>query len=83
MAINIGAEIFIEIKQVRQDEPKRFLSKEGPCLHAMSVLEARTQASAADAARTVQWDKKISPYPEATAATIDIGQSVIEGQVIA
>jgi hypothetical protein len=29
MAIDIGIEIFVEIKQVRQDEAERFLSKEG------------------------------------------------------
>ena len=38
----------------------------------LSVPEARTQASAADAARTVQRDQKISPYPEAKIATKDI-----------
>lgn len=41
-------------------------------LHTLSVAEARTQASAADAARTVQRDKKISPYPETKVATKDI-----------
>lgn len=38
----------------------------------LNVPEARTQASAADAARTVQRDKKISPFPEAKVATKDI-----------
>lgn len=41
-------------------------------LHTLSVPDARTQASAADAARTVQRDKKISPLPEAKVATKDI-----------
>lgn len=41
-------------------------------LHTLSVPEARTQASAADAARTVQRDKKISPFPETKVATKDI-----------
>lgn len=41
-------------------------------LHTLSVSDARTQASAADAARTVQRDKKISPLPEAKVATKDI-----------
>jgi acetyl esterase/lipase len=41
-------------------------------LHTLSVPDARTQVSAADAARTVQRDKKISPLPEAKVATKDI-----------
>jgi acetyl esterase/lipase len=41
-------------------------------LHTLSVPEARTQASAADAARTVQREKKILPYPEIKVATKDI-----------
>jgi acetyl esterase/lipase len=41
-------------------------------LHTLGVPDARTQASAADAARTVQRDKKISPLPEAKVATKDI-----------
>ena len=41
-------------------------------IHTLSVPEARTQASAADASRTVQRDKKISPYPEAKLVTKDI-----------
>ncbi len=41
-------------------------------LHTLSVPDARMQASAADAARTVQRDKKISPLPEAKVATKDI-----------
>jgi hypothetical protein len=41
-------------------------------LHTLSVPEARTQASAADAARTVQREKKTSPYPEIKVATRDI-----------
>ncbi len=40
--------------------------------HTLNVPEARTQASAADAARTVQRDKKISPLPEAKVETKDI-----------
>lgn len=42
-------------------------------LHTVSVPEARTQASAADAALAVQRDKKISSLPEAKVATKDIG----------
>jgi acetyl esterase/lipase len=41
-------------------------------LHTLSVPEARTQASATDAARTVQREKKTSPYPEIKVATRDI-----------
>ena len=40
--------------------------------HSIGVPEARTQASAADAARTVQRDRKVSPNPEAKVATRDI-----------
>lgn len=40
--------------------------------HTLNVPEARTQASAADAARAVQRDKKISPLPEAKVQTKDI-----------
>lgn len=39
---------------------------------SIGVPEARTQASAADAARTVQRDRKISPNPEAKVVTRDI-----------
>lgn len=41
-------------------------------IHTLDVPEARTQASPADAARTVQRDKKISPYPEVAVQTKDI-----------
>lgn len=41
-------------------------------LHTLTVPEARTQASPADAARTVQRDKKISPLPEAKVEAKDI-----------
>ncbi|WP_132537829.1 alpha/beta hydrolase [Rhizobium sp. PP-F2F-G48] len=40
--------------------------------HTIGVPEARTQASGADAARTVQRDRKISSNPEAKVATRDI-----------
>jgi len=40
--------------------------------HTLTVPEARSQPSAADAARTVQREKKISPLPEAQLATKDI-----------
>ena len=40
--------------------------------HTLSVPEARSQASAADAARKVQRDKKISPLPEAKVTTKDV-----------
>lgn len=42
-------------------------------IHELSVTEARTQASPADAARTVARDNKVSPYPEAKVMTKDIG----------
>ncbi len=38
----------------------------------LSVPEARTQASPADAAHAVQWDKRISSNPEAKVTTKDI-----------
>ncbi len=38
----------------------------------LSVPEARTQASPADAAHAVQWDKRISSNPEAQVTTKDI-----------
>ncbi|MDM9644813.1 alpha/beta hydrolase [Rhizobium sp. S163] len=38
----------------------------------LTVPQARTQASAADAARAVQWDKRISSNPEAQVTTKDI-----------
>lgn len=41
-------------------------------IHTLDVAEARTQASPADAARTVQQEKKISPYPEVAVETKDI-----------
>jgi len=40
-------------------------------VHTLSVPDARMQASPADAARTVQRDHKLSPYPEAKVATRD------------
>lgn len=40
--------------------------------HTLSVADARAQASAADAARVVQREKKVSPLPEARIATRDI-----------
>jgi acetyl esterase/lipase len=45
---------------------------DGKPFHTLSVPEARTQASAADAALTVQRDKKSSPLPEAKVTTKDI-----------
>ncbi|WP_200942861.1 MULTISPECIES: alpha/beta hydrolase [unclassified Rhizobium] len=47
--------------------------------HTIGVPEARTQASAADAARTVQRDAKISPFPEAKVATKDIAIPTANG----
>lgn len=38
----------------------------------LSVPEARTQASPADAAKAVQWDKRLSSNPEAQVTTKDI-----------
>lgn len=48
-------------------------------LHTLSVPDARSQASAADAARTVQRDKKITPLPEAKVATKDIAIPNVAG----
>jgi hypothetical protein len=38
----------------------------------LTVPEARTQASAADAAKAVQWDRRISSNPQTQVATKDI-----------
>jgi acetyl esterase/lipase len=46
-------------------------SLQAKAFHTLSVSEARLQASPADAARTVQRDRKVSPYPEAKVATKD------------
>lgn len=45
----------------------------------LTVPQARTQASAADAARTVQRNMKISPMPEAGVATKDIAIPSADG----
>jgi len=45
----------------------------------LSVPEARTQASPADAARAVQWDKRVSSNPEAQVITKDITIPSAEG----
>jgi acetyl esterase/lipase len=41
-------------------------------IHTLSVPEARTQASPADAAKAVQWEKRIPSAPEGKVATQDI-----------
>lgn len=47
--------------------------------HTLNVPEARTQASAADAARAVQRDKMILPLPEAKVQTKDIAIPTASG----
>lgn len=52
-------------------------------IHTLDVAEARTQASPADAARKVQRDKKISPYPEIAVETKDIAIPTAAGALTA
>jgi acetyl esterase/lipase len=47
----------------------------------LTVPEARTQASPADAAHAVQWDKRISSNPEAQVATKDIAIPTKPGSI--
>lgn len=49
----------------------------------LTVPEARTQASAADAAKAVQWDKRISSNPEAQVTTKDIAIPTKDGKLAA
>lgn len=49
----------------------------------LTVPEARTQASAADAAKAVQWDKRITSDPEAKVTTKDIAIPTTEGTLAA
>jgi acetyl esterase/lipase len=49
----------------------------------LSVPEARTQASPADAAHAVQWDKRVSSNPEAQVTTKDIMIPSAEGGLAA
>src|ERR1700712_6026905 len=49
----------------------------------LTVPEARTQASAADAAKAVQWDKRISSNPEAQVTTKDIAIPTKNGALAA
>src|ERR1700712_764447 len=49
----------------------------------LTVPEARTQASAADAAKAVQWDKRISSNPEAQVTTKDIAIPTKNGSLAA
>jgi len=49
----------------------------------LTVPEARTQASPADAAHAVQWDKRVSSNPEAEVATRDIAIPSKEGGLAA
>lgn len=49
----------------------------------LTVPEARTQASPADAAHAVQWDKRLSSNPEAQVTTKDVTIPTAEGGVAA
>lgn len=49
----------------------------------LSVPEARTQATPADAARAVQWDKRLSSNPDAQVTTKDIAIPSAEGGLAA
>lgn len=49
----------------------------------LSVADARTQASPADAAHAVQWDKRISSNPEAQVTTKDIAIPTKDGALAA
>lgn len=49
----------------------------------LTVPEARTQASPADAAKAVQWEKRLSSNPEAQVTTKDITIPSREGGVVA
>lgn len=48
-------------------------------VHALDVPAARDQASPADAARTVQWEKRIPSAPEGRIRTTDIAIPTAEG----
>ncbi len=50
---------------------------------SLTVPEARTQASPADAAKAVQWDKRLSSNPEAQVTTKDITIPSAEGGLAA
>ncbi|KQQ37340.1 lipase [Rhizobium sp. Leaf306] len=50
---------------------------------SLSVPEARTQASPADAAKAVQWEKRLSSNPEAQVTTKDITIPTAEGGIAA
>ncbi|MGF9694523.1 alpha/beta hydrolase fold domain-containing protein [Rhizobium sp. 0TCS1.26] len=50
---------------------------------SLTVAEARTQASAADAARAIQWDKRISSNPDAQVTTRDIAIPTKQGSIAA
>lgn len=89
----IGALIVPALPVLAQDKPKPTAEMQAvldklqaldvkPFL-TLSVLEARTQASAADAARAVQWDKRISSNPEAQITTKDIAIPSKEGALAA
>lgn len=78
LAITIGSTAAVAQAQQAQPDPQMQAVLDAlealgaKPLHTLSVPEARTQASAADAARTVQRDKKISALPEGKVATKDI-----------
>ncbi|MET3858631.1 alpha/beta hydrolase [Rhizobium sp. OAE497] len=78
LAIIIGSTAAVAQAQQAQPDPQMqavldaLKALDAKPLHTLSVPEARTQASAADAARTVQRDKKISALPEGKVATKDI-----------
>lgn len=77
-AIVIGTTAAVAQAQQAQPDPQMkavldaLKALDAKPLHTLSVPDARTQASAADAARTVQRDKKTSALPEAKVATKDI-----------
>ena len=50
----------------------KFAALDAKSFSTLTVPEARTQASTADAAHAVQWDKRLSSNPEAQVTTKDI-----------
>jgi acetyl esterase/lipase len=77
MAVALSASAPVQAQQAKPDPQMKaaldaLKELQAKPLHTLSVPEARTQASAADAARTVQREKKISPYPDIKVATKDL-----------
>jgi acetyl esterase/lipase len=52
-------------------------------IHTLSVPDARSQATPADAAKAVQWEKKISSEPESKVQTKDISIPTANGDLLA